>query len=72
MKENVGRMDRFLRMVAGPALLYMGYNRLNAKRGRGAGLAALVAGTLISGTAVTKTCPFNALFGVDTSHRKAA
>jgi hypothetical protein len=66
MKENVGAADRTLRSVLGPAIILLAMTRLGARRGRTAGLAALVAGILVLESAITKTCPVNAALGVDT------
>lgn len=66
MKENVGRTDQALRSVLGPALLALGYFWVGGKRGRTAGLAAMISGALIAETAITRTCPLNALLGLDT------
>jgi uncharacterized membrane protein len=66
MKENVGTTDRVVRSVLGPALLVLGYRRLGARRGRLAGLATMIAGTLVIESAVTRVCPLNAALGIDT------
>lgn len=66
MKENVGTGDRIFRSIAGPALMTIGYTRLGGRRGRSAGLAAIVAGVLLIESAITKVCPVNALLGIDT------
>jgi hypothetical protein len=66
MKENVGRTDQLLRAAAGPALMLLGYTRLEGRRGRALGLAALVGGALVVESAITRTCPLNALLGLDT------
>jgi hypothetical protein len=66
MKENVGRKDQLVRSIVGPALMLLGYHAWGGKRGRAAGLLAMLAGTLISETALTRTCPLNEVFGVDT------
>ncbi len=78
MKENVGRNDQMMRAVAGPLMIAAGY-ALGAKQGKGAGLMTMIAGVLVTETALTKTCPLNAFLGVDTrewdvepSVRKAA
>lgn len=67
MKENVGGADRLVRFVAGPALVLAALGPLGARRGQGAGLAALVAGALITETVITRLCPVNAVVGIDTS-----
>jgi uncharacterized membrane protein len=66
MKENVGTTDRVVRSVLGPALLVLGYRRLGARRGRLAGLATMIAGTLVIESAVTRVCPLHAALGIDT------
>ena len=69
MKENVGRKDQLVRSIVGPALMLLGYHAWGGKHGRPAGLLAMLAGGLISETAVTRTCPLNEVFGVDTRER---
>jgi hypothetical protein len=66
MKENVGGADQLLRTLVGPALIAAGLTRLGATGGRTLGLAALVGGALILESAITRTCPLNALLGLDT------
>ena len=70
MKENVGKKDRLIRSIAGPALIGIGYTILGGKNGKIGGLATIVAGTLIAESALTKVCPANALLGVDTREKK--
>ena len=70
MKENVGKKDRLIRTVAGPALMGLGYFLLGGNRGRIGGLATIVTGTLVAESALTKVCPVNALLGVDTREKK--
>ncbi len=65
MKENVGRIDRMARSIAGPALMALGYRQLGGRTGHRAGLAAMVGGALLVESAVTRVCPLSALFGVD-------
>jgi hypothetical protein len=69
MKENVGRKDRNMRRIVGPLLLLMGYRMWNAKRRRTLALATIVAGSMVSETAVTRVCPLNALLGIDTTRK---
>jgi hypothetical protein len=66
MKENVGPADRTLRALLGPALILASVTRLGARRGRVAGLVALIAGVLVLDSAITRTCPVNAVIGVET------
>jgi hypothetical protein len=66
MQENVGGPDLAARVVAGPALISWALGPGGARRGRTAGLAALVAGALVVESAITRTCPLNALVGRDT------
>jgi Protein of unknown function (DUF2892) len=69
MRENVGGWDRGARAVAGPALLALGYTRLGGGRGAAAGLLAMLAGALITETAITRVCPLNEALNVDTARR---
>jgi hypothetical protein len=66
MKENVGRADRLVRSVVGPALMTAGYGPLGGNRGKLAGLLGLITGALVVESAITRVCPLNALFGLDT------
>ncbi|HEU0012697.1 MAG TPA: DUF2892 domain-containing protein [Longimicrobium sp.] len=67
MRENVGGADRTVRMVAGPALLALGFTRWGGGAGRLAGLLAMLGGALITETAITRVCPLNEALGVDTA-----
>lgn len=69
MKENVGRADQALRAIAGPLLLYAGYDLLKGKRGKIGGIAAMIFGALVLESAVTRTCPMNAILGIDTRRK---
>ncbi|MFA5517361.1 MAG: DUF2267 domain-containing protein [Desulfuromonadales bacterium] len=66
MKENVGQTDQTLRAAIGPLLLTTGY-LFGGRKGRGKGLMTMLAGAMITETAITKTCPLNRLFGIDTT-----
>lgn len=66
MRENVGGRDRRLRGIAGPALLFLGYNAFGGRRGRLKGLAAMLGGALLTETAITRVCPLNSALGIDT------
>jgi hypothetical protein len=66
MKENVGNTDRAIRFIVGPALIVASLTALGARLGRTSGLLALVGGTMIVESAITRTCPLNALLGIDT------
>ena len=67
MRENVGGADRLMRAVAGPALLALGYGRWGGRDGTLPGLLVMLAGALITETAVTRVCPLNEALGVDTA-----
>jgi hypothetical protein len=69
MRENVGGMDRTMRLMAGPGLLALGYAALGGSRGRLPGLLAMIAGALVTETGITRVCPLNEVFGVDTARR---
>lgn len=66
MKENVGKVDRLARWVVGPALMALGYARWGGNRGEWGGLGAMLSGTLLLESAVTRVCPMNAVLGIDT------
>lgn len=53
MRENVGSWDRAMRTAGGPLLMGWGFRR----RGRLAGVAALVGGAMLTGTAITNGLP---------------
>lgn len=64
MQENVGTVDRWIRVGVGTGLVAAG---LGAGRGRPLGPVALVAlGALVLESALTRVCPVNALLGVNT------
>ena len=62
MQPNVGGFDRRLRVVAGLALLVVGYRN----RDRTLGSLAFIAGSDILATAVIQRCPVNVLVGINT------
>jgi hypothetical protein len=66
MKENVGRIDRIVRAVVGPALIGVGFGPLGGRRGCWQGLLSMLAGALITETVITGVCPLNALLRLDT------
>lgn len=70
MKENVGKKDQMLRSVAGPALMVAGYQLLGGNKGRLPGLLAIVAGSLIVESAITRVCPLNEALGMDTRKKR--
>ncbi len=70
MKENVGKKDQLIRSFIGPALLVGGYFILKGKKGTLSGLGSMIVGTLISESAITKVCPVNEFFGIDTREKK--
>lgn len=70
MKENVGKKDQLIRSFVGPALLVGGYFLLKGKKGNLSGLSSMIIGTLISESAITRVCPVNEFFGIDTREKK--
>lgn len=70
MKENVGTGDRMARSLIGPALMAVGYTKFGGEKGRTAGLAAMVLGTTLIESAITKVCPINAMLGIDTRQKR--
>ena len=80
MKENVGGWDRRIRSVAGPILLGVGarllarrrdpLTRMLARRSTPiGGIAAVLAGALLSQTALTRVCPMSSALGINTAAR---
>lgn len=70
MKENVGRGDQIARSIVGPALMGLGYFALGGDEGRLGGLSTIVSGAVLVESAITRVCPLNALFGIDTRNRE--
>lgn len=70
MKENVGKKDRLIRSFVGPALLLGGYFLLKGKKSNLGGLSSMILGTMITESAITKVCPVNEFFGIDTREKK--
>ncbi len=66
MKENVGNDDQMLRSLIGPAMLLIGYTLFGGYRGRLKGLLTMMAGTAVTGSAITRVCPLHAYCGRDT------
>ncbi len=66
MKENVGQVEQTMRAAVGPLMLAGGYV-FGGRKGRGKGLLAMLAGALVTETAITRTCPLNSFFGIDTT-----
>lgn len=71
MKENVGKEDRLIRSVVGPALIGVGYLALGGNKGKAGGIVSMIVGTLLAESAITKVCPVNHFFGVDTRKKKS-
>lgn len=68
MHVNVGHNEQIARGIFGPALLIAGYEWLGGKVGKVGGILAMIGGAVVTGTAITRTCPMNALLGIDTAH----
>lgn len=66
MKENVGTVDRIGRSIAGPALIAIGYEMLNGKKGKPLGLLTMMGGIAVAESAITRVCPLNEMVGLDT------
>lgn len=71
MKENVGKKDQLIRSFVGPGLMVMGYFFLKGQKGNLGALASIVAGSLITESAITKVCPVNYFFGLDTRKNRS-
>lgn len=69
MRENVGGADRVARAIVGPGLILLGLTELDALEGDLLGILAIVAGAIITETAITRVCPLNELAGIDTARR---
>ncbi len=64
MQNNVGKVDRVLRLLAGVLLLGL-YGALDAPW-----KYATLLGLVLVGTALSGTCPLYQLFGISTCGRK--
>lgn len=71
MKENVGNKDRLVRALVGPALIGIGYLALGGKKGKLSGIGAIVDGSLLVESALTRVCPVNGFLGIDTREKKS-
>jgi hypothetical protein len=67
MKENVGGWDRRIRSIAGPILLGVGTRMLTRRKSPIGGVAAMLAGAMLSQTAMTRVCPMSAALGINTA-----
>jgi hypothetical protein len=67
MKENVGSWDRRIRSIAGPILLGVGTRMLTRRKSPIGGVAAMLAGAMLSQTAMTRVCPMSAALGINTA-----
>jgi hypothetical protein len=65
MQENVGNIDRWVRVAAGGALI-LGAARALGIRGAVAPALLFASGAVLLETALTRVCALNALLGVDT------
>lgn len=70
MKENVGKEDRLIRSISGPVLLAVGYLALGGNKGKTGGLISMMTGVLLVESAITRVCPVNEFFGIDTRKKK--
>jgi hypothetical protein len=70
MKENVGDTDQLIRSIIGPSLFFSGYCALKGNQRQKSALAVMIGGALILESAITRTCPLNALLGIDTRRKK--
>ncbi|WP_037374199.1 YgaP family membrane protein [Salinimicrobium xinjiangense] len=70
MKENVGKQDQLIRSLVGPGLMVLGYFFLKKQKSSLGGIASIVTGTLLAESAITRVCPVNEFFGIDTREKK--
>jgi hypothetical protein len=68
MQENVGNVDRWVRVAVSGALILGGARALRAKGSVVPGLV-LAGGAILLETAVTRVCPVNAALRIDTRQR---
>jgi hypothetical protein len=70
MSENVGRLDRIVRVVVGLPLILLGLALFGGVAGLGsnaiAAVLAIVVGAILAGTAAIGQCPLYELLGIDT------
>ncbi|WP_029033671.1 YgaP family membrane protein [Salinimicrobium terrae] len=71
MKENVGKEDQLIRSIVGPGLMVLGYFFLRKYKSRLGGITSIVTGTLLTESAITRVCPVNHFFGIDTRKKKS-
>jgi len=68
MKANVGSIDRILRLVAGAAVIALGYmGGLESPWN----VVAIAAGSVFVLTALIKFCPLYPILGINTCGKKA-
>ncbi len=62
MKENVGTVDRSLRVVFGLAIFFVGWF------GSGGALSAvlMIVGAVLTATGLVSSCPIYSILGIDT------
>jgi len=68
MKANVGSIDRILRLVAGAAVIALGYMGGLASPWN---VVAIAAGSVFVLTALIKFCPLYPILGINTCGKKA-
>jgi uncharacterized membrane protein len=64
VKENVGRTERIVRIVVGASVAAASLTQI--RRHPILALVGAVAGALVTETGVTRVCPLNTAFGIDT------
>lgn len=71
MEQNVGGLDRTVRLVLGPLLVLVGLAAVVELLPLGMPIAAgaLLVGLIFVVTGLTRTCVLNSLLGIDTSQR---
>lgn len=65
MQENIGRVDQVIRGLVGATFLALGYKVFGAQRGKVGGLISMIAGALVTESALTRVSFFNRLFRID-------
>lgn len=71
LRENMGRLDRTLRFIAGAGLAPVGLFALGGWQGSVIGVVAGVVALVLLATAITGVCPGYIPFGISTLGREA-
>jgi hypothetical protein len=70
IRKNVGGLDKGVRLVFGPLLLFSGLFLFGGLRGEGSGLVIALVGLLGLATGASAYCPLYVPFGISTAKAK--